>query len=139
MPAEELYDRQTDPDELTNLAGDPAQADNLARLRQALDDFNARVGDLSAVPEAEMVARMWPGGNQPETPVPTARVADGRLLLADALPAASIGWRLSTDPAGHWRLYTNPIPLDEIKAGLSARAVRYGYATSDRLEWKAHD
>lgn len=137
--AEELYDRQTDPDELTNLAGDPAQRDILSRLRQALDDFNARVGDLSAVPEAEMVARMWPGGSQPETPVPTARIADGHLLLADALPAASIGWRLPTDPAGHWRLYTQPIPLDEIKAGLSARAVRYGYAASDRLEWKAHD
>jgi uncharacterized sulfatase len=38
-PAEELYDLSTDPDELKNLATDPAHAADLTRLRAALDEW----------------------------------------------------------------------------------------------------
>jgi uncharacterized sulfatase len=38
-PAEELYDLSADPDELKNLATDPAHAADLARLRAALDEW----------------------------------------------------------------------------------------------------
>ncbi|QRP44733.1 sulfatase [Amycolatopsis sp. FDAARGOS 1241] len=37
-PAEELYDRRKDPDELTNVAGDPAYADVLAQYAHLLDE-----------------------------------------------------------------------------------------------------
>ena len=40
-PIEELYDIQTDPDEVRNLAGDPAQRDTLKRLRGLVDGFVA--------------------------------------------------------------------------------------------------
>ncbi|MFM1770152.1 MAG: Choline-sulfatase [Verrucomicrobiota bacterium] len=56
-PAEELYDVETDPHEVRNLAGDPAQAGRLQAMRAALDDWIRRTGDLGAVPERELVER----------------------------------------------------------------------------------
>lgn len=38
-PADELYDLSSDPDELKNLAADPAHAADLTRLRAALDEW----------------------------------------------------------------------------------------------------
>jgi N-sulfoglucosamine sulfohydrolase len=38
-PAEELYDLSADPDEVTNLAADPARADDLKRMHAALDEW----------------------------------------------------------------------------------------------------
>ncbi len=42
---EELYDVQRDPQQLHNLAGDPAAADTLAELRKALDRWTEETGD----------------------------------------------------------------------------------------------
>ena len=58
-PAEELYDTETDPYELNNLADDPAQADRLAELSAALDAWMLDVRDLGVVPEA-MLERLVP-------------------------------------------------------------------------------
>jgi uncharacterized sulfatase len=44
-PAEELYDLQTDPQELKNLANDPAAATELARLRTELDGWMKSLDD----------------------------------------------------------------------------------------------
>lgn len=44
-PPEELYDIRSDPHELRNLAGDPAYADVLKRMRRALDHWQAETGD----------------------------------------------------------------------------------------------
>ena len=40
--SEELYDHQADPNEWTNLAADPANADTIARLRNWLPKKNAK-------------------------------------------------------------------------------------------------
>ncbi len=53
-PAEELYDTEADPHELANLAGDPAHAETLARLRAAQDQWMADSRDLGLLPEAEL-------------------------------------------------------------------------------------
>ena len=37
-PVEELYDTQTDPHEIDNLAADPTHAEELLRLRAALEE-----------------------------------------------------------------------------------------------------
>jgi len=50
-PDEELYDVRRDPWEVKNLADDPAHADRLKRMRQALDDWVKRTGDKGMQPE----------------------------------------------------------------------------------------
>jgi N-sulfoglucosamine sulfohydrolase len=44
-PKEELYDLTSDPHELKNLAGDPAQAKVLEELRTKLHDWRKRTND----------------------------------------------------------------------------------------------
>jgi N-sulfoglucosamine sulfohydrolase len=71
-PPEELYDRQTDPYELDNLATDPAYADELERLGAATEEWRVRVGDMGVISEREMVRRWYPDGTQPRTATPIA-------------------------------------------------------------------
>ena len=54
-PVEELFDMQADPHELNNLAQDPRYAEQLSKMRQALDDWMESSGDQGRTPEsAEM-------------------------------------------------------------------------------------
>jgi arylsulfatase A-like enzyme len=55
-PAEELFDCSTDPDNIHNLAQDPAQRSNLARMRAANRAQLLRTRDTGFLPEAMMVA-----------------------------------------------------------------------------------
>ena len=128
-PEEALYDLETDPHEVRNLAADPTHLAALTRMRTAYGAWRLRVADLSDQPEAEMADRFWPGGVQPVTGTPSAaRTADGRLSLL-APENASIEYRLKDGP---WQLYTVPLT---VPAGteVSARAIRYGYALSAEL------
>ncbi len=54
-PPEELYDAETDPDMVHNLAEDPAYAADLERLRRKLDAHLAQVGDLAEKSERELI------------------------------------------------------------------------------------
>jgi arylsulfatase A-like enzyme len=49
-PAEELYDVLADPDELSNLAADPRQAEVLSRLRHWLDEWRQDTADFIRAP-----------------------------------------------------------------------------------------
>lgn len=53
-PGEELYDLTTDPDELHNLAADPAHAAELARTRAAMDEWMKANHDLGAATDYAM-------------------------------------------------------------------------------------
>lgn len=53
-PVEELYDTQTDPDEVHNLAADPAYRSKLEELRAAHLRWREETLDLGALPESEM-------------------------------------------------------------------------------------
>ncbi len=50
-PLEELYDLETDPHEVNNLAGSPEHADVLKRMRKEHLEWVHRTGDLGLVPE----------------------------------------------------------------------------------------
>ena len=54
---EELYDTQSDPWEVRNLAGDPTHAAKLAELRAACDAWLARCGPLADLHADELVKR----------------------------------------------------------------------------------
>ena len=56
-PVEELYDMQADPHEIRNLAGDPAHAAALHRLREACMRWMRDTGDLGLLPEYELQRR----------------------------------------------------------------------------------
>ncbi len=55
--AEELYDLQTDPDEVHNLADSPEHRPVLERLRQAQRDHAAAIRDICFLPEGEIHSR----------------------------------------------------------------------------------
>ena len=56
-PTEELYDLETDPHEIHNLAAERKHADKLKQLRAAHSDWVKRTGDLGLLPEAEIEIR----------------------------------------------------------------------------------
>lgn len=56
-PAEELYDLRTDPDEVRNLAADPAHRETLLRLRKVQQTHARKIRDVGLLPEGEMHAR----------------------------------------------------------------------------------
>ena len=144
-PAEELYDTQADPHQIRNLSAEPAHRATLEKMRIAVTDWMARIGDQGLVNEPEMIQRMWPGGVQPETAQPyilprratdtPARPAsmkiDGPTEVVIYVPTqgASIGYATEDGPAAAWRLYTGPI-LVEAPMTLRAKAIRYGYKES---------
>jgi len=56
-PEEELYDLESDPHEIRNLAGDPAHAATLARLRSALEKWIEETNDKGRTPEPEALVK----------------------------------------------------------------------------------
>jgi hypothetical protein len=135
-PLEELYDTARDPQELVNLADEPEHAQTLQRLRDAMDNWIARVGDKGAIDERQMIEAMWPGGQQPMTQVPVIEMRNQQVLMTSATPGASIAYRLEGAAKlfggnGAWQLYRQPIPASTLgQAVIVAKAVRYGYAES---------
>lgn len=147
-PPEELYDCESDPYEMRNLAGSEAHRGELLRLRQALDDWRRQYDRWGDVPEERMVAQMWPGGKQPRTAAPlmipingelpgTAPAAEGcfqeptAIMLYAATQGASIAYTTETGEDARWRLYTGPLVLSGGTTVIRARAVRIGYRDSE--------
>jgi hypothetical protein len=131
-PEEELFDTETDPHEVNDLAGDPAYADKLSELREEYERWSRDVPDFGRMPEREYVASIWPDGVQPETQAPRAAWNDARLTLTSQTEGASIGYQVVEDgrsPGPSWNVFAQPFSV-EPGQGVWAMAHRIGYRPS---------
>lgn len=135
-PIDELYDTWEDPHEVVNLANNPAHQATLNRLKSVLDSWIAERPDLSDMPEEEMIAKYWPGGEQPDTTRPHVSLRPrpgGRVEVEISSPTegASIGYRLidGAGNGGSWHIYEGAFTVP-VGTTIEARAVRYGWAES---------
>lgn len=150
-PSEELYDVVADPHETSNLAADPQHRAVVARMRQALQQWQERYGDLGLRPEAQILEGWRPAGHARATATPAAVVTPEGIAAQCPTAGSSIAW--TTDPPGElreptaleaaagipvddgrrWRLYTNPVTTGPLPAEADAvwfRAFRLGFEPS---------
>ena len=131
-PIEELFDTQSDPFEFNNLAADATYAAKLKELRNVHENWIKQYGDLSALPEKEMVARWWNG--QPHAPVtekPIVKLARGWAQISCPTASASIAYRKSVKD--NWMVYDHPVQVPK-NDSLYVCAQRIGYGKSEVLK-----
>lgn len=134
-PVEELYLVKEDPYQLNNIAANPEYADELARMRNELKQWQEEVGDKGFIPEGEMVRQMWPNLQQPETSAPVIALEGGKAAISCSEKGASIAYQVT--PKGeeakseqkYWKIYDEPVQLKDGEE-LHAVAIRIGYKQS---------
>ncbi|MFK8113485.1 MAG: sulfatase-like hydrolase/transferase [Rubripirellula sp.] len=114
-PAEELYDLQSDPHEIRNLADKPEHQSKLRELRDALADWQNEVGDIGLIPEAEIEIQEKAAGSRYGILHADENSAAQLSRLVDIATKASVG----------------PTSLPDLTAALSDEdpSVRYWGAT----------
>jgi len=131
-PLEELFDTQSDPFEFNNLAADAAYAAKLVELRRVHENWIKQYGDLSALPEKEMVARWWNGqAHAPITEKPIVKLARGWAQISCPTASASIAYRKSVKD--NWMVYDHPVQVPK-NDSLYVCAQRIGYGKSEVLK-----
>jgi hypothetical protein len=134
-PAEELYDLNTDPHEVKNLANSGAHQSELKRLGQALEQWQKETKDLGSIPEDELRERMRPGGVWAQTSQPTitANPAEGAASVTVRLtcetPGASMAYTSETGGRARWKFYSQQITLKR-PVILRVKACRLGFIDS---------
>jgi hypothetical protein len=134
-PPEEFYDIIKDPYEINNLANSPAHQGQIRRMRTMLTKWSKKTGDLGGTDENELIERMWPGKKCPQTAEPVISIIDEspkkvKVRIWCSTKGASIGYKLGEN--GRWLLYSEPFTL-EIGPAIRAKAIRYGYKTSEEV------
>ncbi len=130
-PIEELYDLESDPYEVHNLATDSIYSQKLKELRVQLKKWQTSIGDKGFVPEHKLIETFWPNMKQPKTDDVLIITNEQNLILSCKTEGASIGFQLGDDIGSkYWQLYTKPV---EIKPNekIRARAIRIGYKASN--------
>ncbi len=106
-PFEELFDTQTDPFELNNLATNPQYATKLKELRTAHEKWMKDYKDWGAVPEMEMVSQWWNGKETPpKTASPAIESRGNKVTITSKTKGAAIGYRKSWKDS--WTVYEKP-------------------------------
>jgi len=134
-PVHELYDTESDPHEINNLAYEPKYREIRHRMSRALEHWMEEIGDLGLVQEDELIERFWPGGVQPVTLNPVIVPNGGRfkgaanVRIACPTHGASIAWTTDDGENPTWKIYTGAIRLVK-NSNLRTRAIRIGYKES---------
>ncbi len=149
---EELYDVNTDPYQLVNLAGYPRYKSVKAELSKLQQQWTLETGDMGHMNEPEMIEQMWPGGEQPKTDVPyfivnapedpssknyrTGGIFSSPMTLGFYCPThgSSIVYTFEESENPHWLLYSGPLHLKEGSHMIRIKAVRYGFKESEELK-----
>ena len=131
-PVEELYDLQTDPDEVHNLALNPTYESKLMELRTALSKWQVDIDDQGFKLESEIIKEFWPEMIQPVTSDVIIEInSDGVVQMSCDTKGASIGYQTEAMIGeDRWLLYTEPIKITSTQK-LMARAIRIGYKASN--------
>jgi len=131
-PVEELYDLQTDPDEVHNLALNPTYESKLMELRTALSKWQVDIDDQGFKLESEIIKEFWPEMIQPVTSDVIIEInSDGLVKMSCDTNGASIGYQTEAlIGEDRWLLYTEPIKITSTQK-LMARAIRIGYKASN--------
>ncbi len=130
---DELFDTLADPHELNNIARDPAHAETLARLKEELDNWLERIGDVPGMSERRLVETLWNGNKtKPKTVEPEVALDNGQVALSSPTAGASISYKITQsnyEPKA-WQIYTAPFELPR-NATLKFQAHRIGYQPSE--------
>lgn len=119
-PVEELYDLEQDPDNIHNLAADPAHAERLARLRAALHAHQLAIRDTGFMPEPMMVAQAGSGSPAvvaaDDSRYPLARLISlvDRLQLDAGPEALAHRAEAARDPLPIVRYWSAVVALDRL-------------------------
>ena len=106
-PDEELFDTQTDPFELNNLATNPQYAAKLKELKAAHEKWLKDYKDWGAMPEMDMVRQWWNGKDAPpKTAEPVVVFKGNKVEITSQTTGASIGYRKSYKDT--WAVYQKP-------------------------------
>lgn len=141
-PVEELYDTESDPDEVHNLADDPRYQQVLERMRRELYRWMEETDDLGLIPEPLLDEMMRPNGEQQRASAPAVEAAPvGRgqwqVKLRTSTPGASVVYQLGEgEPSSRWLLYTRPLSCQEGEV-VRAKACRLGCMDSEEVVYRA--
>ncbi|XLE34748.1 sulfatase [Tamlana fucoidanivorans] len=136
-PKEELFDCQTDPYELNNLAANPENQEKLKELSAEMDRWLETIDDNPDLPESELIKKLWSGKDaKPVTLQPTITAKDDLVQITCETKGASIGFKIM-DQDGNtpqsWEVYQGSIQLPE-GSKLMVQAHRIGYEPSEVVE-----
>ena len=131
---EELYDLDSDPFELHNLAEDPAYTDKKTELRTTLNKWLEDIDDKSIKypTEKELLESMWPDQVQPVTENPAIKIQDNIFSADCTTEGASLVYQVNNKGLNkdHWFLYTNPVSMCKGDT-ISVIAHRIGFKESE--------
>ena len=130
-PIEELYDLETDPYEVNNLANNPDYFEKLKELRSQLSQWQIQIKDRGFTPESEIINEFWPDMKQPITADVEIEINNNILTLSCDTEGASIAYQLGSSIGfNYWQLYSKPVSIKSNEK-ISARAIRIGYKASN--------
>ena len=142
-PVEELYDTQSDPHEINNLAGSLEHEGVVERMRGELKRWMAESKDLGLIPEHVLAEKRRPGGVWAVTAAPsvTPNVSPQggsfrgpiTVELNCATEGASIAYTTEAGEKPAWKLYTGKIKITR-STTLRTKAIRIGYQESPEVQ-----
>ena len=138
-PLEELYDLESDPHEINNLAESPGHKAELERMRAAHEQWRHETNDLGLIPEDELWERMRPGGQWATAASPSLNPAAGSyssplvIKIGCSTEGASVAYTTEPGDKAHWRLSTGEVRLAS-SASLRVKACRLGYKDSEEVQ-----